>query len=135
MREIAFRAKREDTGEWVYGYPLIDTAPCTLKAVGKCVCPHDGSVAGMYVWEDDFHEYNYFDVKADTIGQYTGFVDKIGTRIFEGDIVRVCGKRGKSGLVAFQYGRWEVGYGILFHIPAGEMEVIGNVHDNPELLT
>ncbi len=54
MREILFRAKRKDNGEWIYGYPLIDTADCSLKAEGKCVCPHDGSWAVLAYWADDY---------------------------------------------------------------------------------
>lgn len=158
MREILFRGKRTDNGEWVYGYPLIDNADRGLKADGKCVCPHDGSEAGMYVWEDNFHEYDWFDVRADTIGQYTGLTDKNGVKIFEGDIVSLYFWDGVTSEAVVKFGfhqNWNrednQNYGwylewILKENDDGldtksniaewkdEISVIGNIHDNPDLL-
>lgn len=152
MREILFRGKRVENGEWIYGYPLVDTADCSLKAEGKCSCPHDGSWAEMFFWEDDFHEYELEEVDSSTIGQYTGLTDKNGKKIFEGDIVEAIDYIGgirfvgdkQTYVIKFIHGGFSAGhnrplkdfvYGpIIDSHPLYEIEVIGNIHDNPELL-
>lgn len=69
MREILFRGKRVDTGEWVYGFYLYD--------IGNSIKERPSSVST--------HTYL---VDPNTIGQFTGIRDKNGVRIFEGDIIR-----------------------------------------------
>lgn len=149
MREILFRAFCECDngnqtihidgksvyGKWLYGYPVIDNAPCVAKAEGKCKCPHDGSDSEMLVWDDDFHEYDAVPVISSTIGQYTGLVDQNGKTIFEGDIVR---HGGKNFIVKWinQYARfagWEEG-AIFCSFLLDKSVVIGNIYENPELL-
>jgi hypothetical protein len=128
MREILFRGKDVDTGEWVYGY--------YSGPVGACEC-HEicniNDVLGSMV-----------DVAPDTVGQFTGLTDKHGKKIFEGDILvltlpaakmhwrAVCKfHSGAFGLVWHHMGeRWQAFTGICH----AEYEVIGNVHDNPELM-
>ena len=125
MREILFRGKRIDSGEWVYGtmYKIaIDINPCILTG-GKCGCSYQ--------------------VDEETVGQYTGLKDKNGNRIWEGDIVR-CGT-GRICKVTFFISPGVSGFDLVpiggFDAPHphnwslfSDTEVIGNITDNPELL-
>ena len=127
MNEILFRGKRIDNGEWVEGY-------------------------FVNLWLMHYQKYQpiitdnnavSYDVDSSTVGQYTGLCDKNGKKIFEGDIVaiergwnetvkyhvffdpQICGFIGDSiNYIGFTtFGDDEI-----------NMEVIGNIHDNPELL-
>ena len=123
MRDIEFRGKQTDNGEWVYG-----------NLVRGC----DEKYA--YIVEFGNRELcrNYVNVNPDTVGQYTGLKDKNGTKIFEDDIVtmpRYGGGRCKS-VVYFKSGKFAVdgsNYGFKDICPKN-MLVIGNIYDNPELL-
>ena len=132
MREIIFRGKRMDNGEWVYGWPFADTADCSLKKVGKCGCPHDGSKYFIVEWVDDFHEYEEREVIPDTVGQYTGLNDKNGQRIFAGDILSL--RNGRPHVVRFEDGAFIMKDSTIPMSFAIKFEIIGNAHDNPELL-
>ena len=128
MREILFRGKT-DKGEWVYGDLL-----------------HPDIYGNGYSIEDFTKEKNNcFDVIPETIGQYTGLTDKNGTKIFEGDIILfdyVGKNRGANGTetVIFMSGKFGVEWGThreficLDGFANTTQEVIGNIHDNPELL-
>ena len=156
MREIIFRGKRIDNGEWAYGWPFADAADCSLKKAGKCQCPHDGSEYFIVEWDDDFHEYEERQVIPNTVGQYTGLKDKHGKRIFEGDMIKPFDDEVDKMVVEFHHGQfllclfgergymaeygWEEegNYGCFEAEPLSsyghDIEVIGNIHDNPELL-
>ena len=117
MREILFRGKRVDNGEWVFGYYVSAAArDCILQSLG-CL------------WND---------VIPSTVGQYTGLTDKNGKKIFEGDIVTMPAYAGgkHKAVVYFKNGKFAVdGSNYSFKdIAPKRMEVIGNKHDNPELL-
>lgn len=156
MREILFRGKRSDNKEWVEGYGFCDEG---LR--GKIVVYYD-----TFTDEEgeETHYYDFVEVITETIGEYTGLCDKNGTRIFEGDIIKINGldgdylfevKFGKCGGV--QNVVHDVGYIGFYLYPisksAKECEnfglrndilywinrddgifVVGNIHDNPELL-
>ena len=132
MREILFRGKRIDNGEWVYGWPFADTADCSLKKAGKCVCPHDGSEYFIVEWVDDYHEYEERQVIPNTVCQYTGLKDKHGKRIFEGDILSL--RTGRTYVVKFEDGAFILEDSAIPMRFANKFEVIGNIHDNPELI-
>ena len=124
MREILFRGKRIDDGEWEYG-SLIRFADSTCEIL---VPENDISLRACTVIEE-------------SCGQYTGLTDKNGTRIFEWDIVNYNGTNhvvvfetrcscGYFGIVMSEIETWSFGNSV----PADLMVVIGNIHDNPELL-
>ena len=132
MREIKFRGKRIDNGEWVYGYYFIEERDIEDGIIWRDI-PQIQQRYGDH--------YQYFDVIPETIGQYTGLIDKNGREIYEGDIVRIDDLG--IGIVDYEEGRfamrrreerfcWPV-YCRIDHSPFVP-EVIGNIYENPELL-
>ena len=121
MREILFRGKRIDNGEWVEGDSLIHSM---FKKGDVCV----GVVEGMEIYS----------VITETIGQYTGLTDKNGNKIFEGDILKGMGGLHRVyfdiSLACFEWAKINGNWHESFSGFADEYEVIGNIHDNPELL-
>ena len=123
MREILFRGKRTENGEWKYGLPHynLDNEIEFITVPGK-IYP------------------NCFKVDPDTVGQYTGLTDKNGVRIFEGDIVSLVKHDGLIYKVVYVPCRYElvnskgVNCFVLDIYKSENIEVIGNIHDNPELL-
>lgn len=136
MREILFRGKRTDNGEWVYGW------------LGHLHCynPQEKNISSIYFTEitEDFNTKSNIIVDYKTVGQYTGLKDSNGKRIFEGDIVTglfdfelsinsvVTFKDGAFGVLAKQH---ETEH---FHpftsLCNVKYEVIGNIFENIELL-
>jgi uncharacterized phage protein (TIGR01671 family) len=132
MREILFRGKRADNGEWLYGY--------LVKHNGRCYIyyeePDEMCQTGNWLFNND--------VIPESVGQYTGLTDKNGTKIFEGAIVKFgdmvgiinyntgcyCVKTNKPDWMS----RNNPAVDIVLNEYPNEIEVIGNIHDNPELL-
>ena len=125
MREYLFRGKRKDNGEWVEGSlvakvdPLLETSYYFILAQGR---------------GESFVTWHMVDPA--TVGQFTGLMDKNGKRIFEGDIVRDV-DTGNIRTVEYHGNRF-VFVSLLRHffdvIYEEDWEVIGNIHDNPELV-
>ena len=116
MREILFRGKRLDNGEWVYGSFL------QVEHV-------DGSFTTAIFQKKDAG--GDAEVSPATVGQYTGLTDKNGKHIFEGDIVKVDEKHYE---VKFVLGQFFIGINMPIAYKRFDCEIIGNIHDNPELL-
>ena len=142
-REIEFRGKTED-GRWIHGDFLH---------------AWDSVMIQYEIVLNDENTYNAEDVNVDTVGQFTGFTDKNGTRIFEGDIVECCswneffsdgaGKPlepfRRKCVIEFRNGGFKMIEKRKFDYPGatpavwdiifnGDIVVIGNIYDNPELL-
>lgn len=128
MREILFRGKRVDNGEWVHG--------------DYCNCRKLDKTVQIRFWKDSSY-YACYDVIPETVGQYTGLKDKNGVKIFEGDILD-CGDRVVRVTWHKNCGTWDSEFikykgqrnssGIEAKDWCFRAEVIGNIHDNPELL-
>ena len=135
MRTIKFRGKasRKDKDMWLCG-DLIKINN-SYHILGKDDMREDG-----HHIKQDSDIPTWVDEK--TIGQFTGVLDKNGNEIYEGDIVKVRvtndrfkkNPRFRNGVVTFcEYdGGWTVG--CYYRFLPKRMEVIGNIHDNPELM-
>ena len=128
MRDILFRGKRMDNGEWVYGSLL------------QVECEDGSIVTAIFDRKDSGGDA---EVHPSTVGQYTGLKDENGKRIFEGDVVR-CGT-GRICKVTFFISPGFSGFDLVpvvgFYAPPpnkwllfADTEIIGNIHDNQELL-
>lgn len=118
-RDIVFRGKSKNTGEWVFGN-LFDK-----DNIGRT---HIGTTVRMY-----------FDIDPETVGQFTGMTDKTGKKIFEGDIIKWIDSDGNNRIdkVLFSNGGFHL-CNIYYNIggyKGNSLEVIGNIHDNKELLS
>lgn len=121
MREILFRGKRVDNGEWVYGM--------------LCNVFKDRELE-LAIQINDVFEWVAYPVIPETVGQYTGYNDKNSRQIFGGDIVEsgTC-----IGVVVFEKGAFVVkSNGGYTHkaviLNQAVWEIIGNTTDNPELM-
>lgn len=125
MREIKFRGYGKDAKQWIYG-SLLDEQSVGIVAIQDEYC----------------HVYA---VEPESVGQYTGLRDAEGREIYEGDIVRF---NDELGLVVWRAGEFDIdlqsgpcciGALACLEMPFGDddfnkIHVIGNVHDNPDLL-
>ena len=122
MREIKFRGRRPN-GQWMYG----------------ALIPAELSWWGVPSIADKTRRY---EVDPETIGQFTGVYDSEEKPIFEGDVIRFpYRKREETGVVYYSSGMFRVKnnvylreddlFSVVFH---KEIHVVGNIHDNPELM-
>lgn len=156
MREILFRGKRTDNGQWIYGYYFFENINVYANFNG-CHYVHPCG------------QNQAFSVIPETVGQYTGLTDKNGTKIFEGDIFKFSDEIFESYYTSCgtEYNSWEVeNYGVVgfcedtgrfdfveykfnensveadlhenhdieFYEFVSDLEIIGNIHDTPEML-
>lgn len=141
MREILFRGKRVDNGEWIYWNRFgrltdINGKPIRVEMNTSALRPY-----AFYVNELPL-------IDEETVGEYTGLTDKNGKKIFEGDIIRTSVYYGNE-IGVIRRGEYDVysryvfgGYYCVDKTSAliewtsssWRCEVIGTIYDNPELL-
>lgn len=143
MRKIKFRGKTL-SGEWVYGSLIKLDIGYIILTNEVTVTSNESDERNAVIFSAD----EIAAVNPETVGQFTGLLDKNGTEVYEGDVVRFTytyEKRGYYTIVSNTY------IGIItlnkfyhscimngkdeYHIEnIRNGEVIGNIHDNPELL-
>ena len=126
-REILFKAKRLDNGEWVEWYyqKRFDL---------------DGSEQHLIFWSKSYTVWEYAEIDPDTLCQYTGLTDKNGKKIWENDIVR--NEKGDIGVVQWfeehaAFMIWNKTKHYICYLAENdfsEIEIAGNEFDNPDLL-
>lgn len=134
MREIVFRGKDIDNKGWVYG-ALVQQQDDPLREK-TLIISYSNYQYG------DFSEAVIHEVDPETVRQYTGFVDKNSKKIFEGDIVSIYNSKAFLFVVEWNGNQYVlkcttngVSDNILNVIESPEdVEVVGNIYDNPELL-
>ena len=129
MREIVFRGKRADNGEWVYG-DFYHKCGITGIVYDYMISSRDGMV---------------YPVIPETVGQDTELKDTNGQRIFEGDVVECISTWDKANMVVIfedgeyrlvlcdKYKNYTPGSGY-YSIGCFDKKVIANIHDNPEAM-
>lgn len=134
MRTIKFRGKRATDGQWIYGYYLVNRGE-------HFVVPEEVA--------DPFAAYEDYLVDPETIGQFTGLHDSEGREIWEGDIIEVTETtlerepRKVTGVVVYEESMAEYVIQTKYRMAGSSLglnglehsiRIIGNIHDNPELL-
>ena len=117
MREILFKAKRIDNGEWVVGQYVNTCYPGKDKETGHFIV----------VYPNKYHE-----IYTSTICQFTGLCDKNGNKIWENDILKYEWGEEKIDVVEYQPPIFTYSKSMRWSL--NKDEVIGNIFDNPELL-
>lgn len=140
MREILFRGKVVNTnddeliGKWIFGQLVVRR-------------DHDEGNEKTFICESGYKfirclnkMIRTYEVDPETVGQYTGLTDKNGKRIFEGDIVMFLDYTEPAFVMWDQEdARWYMHYSdcmldFSYRCVSSAIEVIGNIHDNPELI-
>jgi uncharacterized phage protein (TIGR01671 family) len=152
MRNYLFRGKRKSDGQWIYGfYVYMKNCPNDIHFIVPIDEENEECFASKALDDEYWNEINgAIEVDPETVGQWTGLTDKNGAKIFEGDILKYDRSK-MPAVVEFtssgkyqmkvdtpkgvrwydmrnRQSEWEDGRPLEYH------KVIGNIHDNPELL-
>lgn len=145
MRDIIFRGKKAGANIWLYGQYYSYYKKRKKKQGNEVVQEEKEEVPCIYENE----EPSGTEIAPETLGQFTGLYDKEGFPIYEGDIVRVADKddyvrtveykNGGFGFLSWDKNHWYP-FGFHWEIVIDsksrciDIEVIGNIHDNPEIM-
>ena len=132
-REIKFRARRTDNGEFVYGFYVVASAATWGLDVPLAAARICHTIITSMAAEPPTELYH---IDPKTVGQYTGLKDKNGLEIYEGDLLIMGFPDEPVGEVVFLDGEYTLRseLGNCHLSAAGNREVIGNIHENPELV-
>ena len=134
MREILFRGKEARQGKWIEGF----FCPCVVNAFPATPCIIEKKRMDNGIWEPA-------KIVPETVGQFTGLLDANGKKIFEGDIIEIYGgyfivrfENSRGGWFPFASGDGCGCCEVETYEPSSDgtvgFDVIGNIHDNPELV-
>lgn len=161
MREILYRGKRIDNGEWVYGGIYVNGKDHYIVTREKYVPDTRDWDEAEYYEKNPKYKPNHIKVVAETVTEFTGLCDKNGKQIFDGDVLLTDGW--EKNIVVYDRIGWDSGVGLTGFtsvsiddwqdwsygtdyetkerfavcdrcIDLRNIEVIGNKYDNPELL-
>lgn len=134
MKEITFRGKRKDNNEWIYG-DLIRNYDGRIFVGEVVVTDYIGKASDRYNIGVGFEE-----VELTTVTQFTNLVDRNGVKLFEGDVINVYRYKDYTkvdciGIVLDNHSFIEDGLGRCMPQDTITVELIGNIFDNPELIS
>ena len=140
-REILFRAKRIDNGEWVEGSIYIEKHPFKGQIIQTMIVEYRPDLCLVSGAPDNNHWWR--EVNPSSVGQFTGLTDKNGKRIFEGDKIYIEEYNEKrTGIIVADLERtgfkieWltKTEFNEYIHVRIDNIEVIGTIHDEPTFI-
>lgn len=143
MREILFRGKRCDNGEWVYGSFVMDGTEFERRLQGK----DEGLTSWGFIrfYDADSGRAHMYEVERDTVGQFTGILDLEEKKIFEGDLIDGWDATGQEQFKSYRvvwsalFGGWQAeslhsdDFDPLYCTTSNRYLVVGDIFDGVEI--